>query len=258
MSINVMSIVWKNSRNKGSVLLLELAIADHAHDDGTGAWPSVDALARKIRMSTRATQKILRKLEKSREMTTLIGAGPHGCNAYRIEIKRIVQRRGEKFSPRTRGAAGVTVARKKFTGGVNNRRVSSGERADTQIETVIEPSGIVKGTVEYSNARQASKKEKSDEPYSDAIAQYALELSQQHLHDYEHRYSNVSNAMNRWRESGLSEEKFIELMQKAKLTALLNTDHIHHTAGAIHKNRAPYFFAVLRDLIQKESVPQNA
>lgn len=36
MSIHVMNLVWKKSRNKRTAMLLLLAIADHAHDDGTG------------------------------------------------------------------------------------------------------------------------------------------------------------------------------------------------------------------------------
>jgi len=40
MSIKVMSYVWEASKAKGSELLLLLAIADHAADDGY-CWPGI-------------------------------------------------------------------------------------------------------------------------------------------------------------------------------------------------------------------------
>ena len=86
MSIQVMTLVWKGSLNKGSALLLLLAIADHAHDDGTGAWPSVETLAQQIRMTTRNTQRLLRLLEESGELVVGAGAGPNGVNTYTIPL----------------------------------------------------------------------------------------------------------------------------------------------------------------------------
>lgn len=101
MSIKVQSYVWENSRMKGSALLLLLAIADHSHDDGTGAWPSVESLSKKCRQSERNTQRLLRVLEKTGEIVTKIGAGPNGCNAYQIPLKT-----GDKMSPVTTGVQG--------------------------------------------------------------------------------------------------------------------------------------------------------
>lgn len=65
MSIKVMTAVWEHSQHKGASLLLLLAIADHAHDDGGGAFPAVGKLAQKIRMSARQVQRILHLLEAS-------------------------------------------------------------------------------------------------------------------------------------------------------------------------------------------------
>jgi len=49
MSIKVMSRVWEHSQAKGSPLLLLLALADSADDDGF-CWPGIDHQATKIRM----------------------------------------------------------------------------------------------------------------------------------------------------------------------------------------------------------------
>lgn len=45
--------------------LVLLAMADHARDDGTGCYPSIDTLARKSSLSRRGVQGIMRRLEDS-------------------------------------------------------------------------------------------------------------------------------------------------------------------------------------------------
>jgi biotin operon repressor len=44
--------------------LVLLAMADHARDDGTGCYPSIDRLAKKSSLSRRGVQKIMRRLEQ--------------------------------------------------------------------------------------------------------------------------------------------------------------------------------------------------
>ncbi len=92
--------------------------------------------------------------------------------------------------------------------------------------------------------------------WSDAIAQYAIELSRTILHDELHVQSNISNAMHRWRDSGLAVDAFIERMEEAKVRTLKHTATIRTAPNLAargcafgQKNRAPYFFAVLKDLI---------
>jgi hypothetical protein len=85
MSIRMMTLVWDQSQHKGSELLLLLAIADNANDQGI-AYPSVRTLAKKIRMSRRNTQYLISKIEQTGELRVAVGAGPRGCNEYRIEL----------------------------------------------------------------------------------------------------------------------------------------------------------------------------
>lgn len=79
-----MSAVWEKSKAQGSALLLELAIADHAHDDGTGAWPSIKFLSKKTRQSIRNTQYLVRTLEELGELEVSVNAGPAGTNCYTV------------------------------------------------------------------------------------------------------------------------------------------------------------------------------
>ena len=87
MSIKVMEWVWTNSLAKGSALLLLLAIADHANADGTGAWPSLESLSNKTRLSERSVRYILRDLEGLGCITTEPQQGPHGTNAYTVNLE---------------------------------------------------------------------------------------------------------------------------------------------------------------------------
>ena len=87
MSVKVQSVVWKHSRCGGSALLLLLALADIADDAGV-AYPSVAALARKIRMSERNTHYLIKKLCSMDELSVEVGAGPRGCNLFRVHTSR--------------------------------------------------------------------------------------------------------------------------------------------------------------------------
>lgn len=81
MSIDVMNTVWKHSSQKGGALLMLLAIADFADDDGF-AWPSVTTLAKKARMSERNARYVLRSLEQAGEIQTTPRGGQHGTSGY--------------------------------------------------------------------------------------------------------------------------------------------------------------------------------
>lgn len=67
-----MSWVLRNSEETLGSRLVLLVLADHASDDGTGAWPSVDTIAREARMTRRAVQYALRGLE---ERGAIVAAG---------------------------------------------------------------------------------------------------------------------------------------------------------------------------------------
>jgi len=107
MSIEIMTRVWANSKQKGSALLLMVSIADYANERGV-AYPSIETLARKVRMSERNVQLLLRKLEEAGEIAIKPNAGPAGCNLYRIILdedsgvnggEKIAPPQGENFSP---------------------------------------------------------------------------------------------------------------------------------------------------------------
>ncbi len=112
-----MNRIWERSNNKGSALLLLLAIADHAHDDGGGAYPSVRSLARKTRMSERATRLLIQRLVDSGEIEVQIGAGPKGVNLYRVNLEALMGAKIAGGSPaKIAGGGGQSLQGAKFAG----------------------------------------------------------------------------------------------------------------------------------------------
>jgi hypothetical protein len=107
MSIKIMNAVWHLSRQKGTPLLLLIAIADNANDNGE-AWPGIEYLARKIRMSERQTQRLVRDLEKTDELIMERGGGRGNVHRYFILVGKppeeiadlkAREKKGDKMSP---------------------------------------------------------------------------------------------------------------------------------------------------------------
>ena len=107
MSIKIMNAVWHLSKQKGTPLLLMIAIADNANDNGE-AWPGIEYLARKIRMSERQTQRLVRDLEKTDELIVERGGGRGNAHRYFILVGKSPEevaalkskeKKGDKMSP---------------------------------------------------------------------------------------------------------------------------------------------------------------
>lgn len=102
MSIRVMSAVWSDMRIRSQAeLLLLLALADHARDDGV-CWPSMRSIAAKARVDERSARRIVRRLAE-RGLITIIEQG--GCD----EDGRNVPNRYRVLAGETRQADGGTL-----------------------------------------------------------------------------------------------------------------------------------------------------
>lgn len=118
MAINVMTWVWDNSAASGTDLLVLLAIADNAHKDGSGAWPTVGSLAQRARISERTIQRCIQRLVEMGELTVKYNGGPDGQNAYTVTMG------GDNLSPRQDVTPDTGV-----TGGVTQLRHRGGDTA---------------------------------------------------------------------------------------------------------------------------------
>lgn len=82
MSIRVMSWVWEQSAAEGLDRLVLLAIADNADDRGGNAWPSVETLRLKAKVSERTVQRAIRRLVALGELQVESRAGMNRVNIY--------------------------------------------------------------------------------------------------------------------------------------------------------------------------------
>lgn len=148
MSVDVMSAVFKRYPNGGGEMILALALADHAHDDGTKVFPFVKSLAEKTRQSVRAVQYQLRRMEEAGWLI-LVNAGNGGRgqpSEYRInpdwlkgadfaQLKRVQNEAEKGATDDIKGANGDIKGCKAFAPAYNHQEPSL---------TVIEPSGAAK------------------------------------------------------------------------------------------------------------------
>ena len=109
VSIKVMNAVFERYPVGGGEMLLALALADHASDDGTRVFPSIRSLAVKTRQSERSVQYQLRKMEES-EWLVLVNAGNGGRGQnreYRISLDWI---KGADIAPLISAEKGADIA----------------------------------------------------------------------------------------------------------------------------------------------------
>ena len=85
MSIRVMVEVWDSAPVSGSDLLLLLALADSANDDGV-CWPSQETLSQKTRLNKRHVQRLLKRLADTGilEIVPRFKDSAQSSNSYRI------------------------------------------------------------------------------------------------------------------------------------------------------------------------------
>lgn len=95
MSIRILADVWRHSGQQGGALLVLLAIADFSNDHGE-AYPSVQTLAQKSRLSTRQVQRTIRQICESGELVIAPVKGPKGCHKFRIQLDQPIG--GDKMS----------------------------------------------------------------------------------------------------------------------------------------------------------------
>ncbi len=86
MSFKVTNWAWARSESRNGARLVMLALADRADDNGC-AWPSIDDLVERTKLSPRAVQKAIANLVEIGELQVENGGGRHRSNRYRIVPK---------------------------------------------------------------------------------------------------------------------------------------------------------------------------
>lgn len=78
-----MTWVLDNSESTSGARLVLLVLAEHAHDDGSESYPSVETIMRRTRMSRRGVQEALRRLESDAHIAQ-DGVSRKGTVVYRV------------------------------------------------------------------------------------------------------------------------------------------------------------------------------
>lgn len=80
-----MSLVWERAPYTAGSLIVLLALADWANDEGV-AWPSMERLAQKARIDRRSAQRIVRQLEKDGVLEVQHGGGRAKQHKYVLKM----------------------------------------------------------------------------------------------------------------------------------------------------------------------------
>ncbi len=106
MSIKIMAAMWEHGPTDGNELLVMLALADIANDEGV-CWPSMATIGQRARMSERNARRVIRKLEEDGWIATEPGRGRNVSNVYRI-VKTGQSVRPDNLAARTNEAENRT------------------------------------------------------------------------------------------------------------------------------------------------------
>lgn len=83
-----MSLVWEHAPYTSGSLIVLLALADWANDEGV-SWPSMDRLAQKARIDRRSAQRIVRQLAKDGVLKIEEGGGRGKQHKYLIQTETV-------------------------------------------------------------------------------------------------------------------------------------------------------------------------
>ena len=121
MSVKVMTAVFERYPGGGGEMLLALALADHASDDGSRVFPGIKALSEKTRQSERTVQYQLRRMEEMGWLI-LVGVGNGGRSMHREYRISLCWIKGAEIAPFKKGATDGEKGATDDTKGCNPRQ----------------------------------------------------------------------------------------------------------------------------------------
>lgn len=85
MSIKIMSWVWDNSPYRDDALLIHLALADWANDEGM-CWPKQAAIAQKARCSIEHVRRVTKRMQEEGYLEIVSASrGPGSSHKYHLQ-----------------------------------------------------------------------------------------------------------------------------------------------------------------------------
>lgn len=148
MSIEVMSQVWKLELEPAHRIVL-LALADHAHDDGTHVFPSIEYTAWKTGYSEAQTRRIIKALVKSEILSST--PRPGKTNVYAIHIEK--GKRKSSFNPLQDDTPTPVIAM----------------TPESSVESLVKDSAPKNGAGGENGKTESSPSKRKPDPWYDAI-----------------------------------------------------------------------------------------
>jgi hypothetical protein len=141
MSVAVMAWLWRaRAELRGTSLIVALALADWANDDGRNIFPRIDVVAAKARISVRETRRVISKLERDgvlvRENS---GAGRGNFAMWRVNLALAENRTKMPSLPSRKSGQ---IARENRPTSVTKRGQIASKSSAVFIDPPIEPSEI--------------------------------------------------------------------------------------------------------------------
>lgn len=110
MSIRVIDLVWRTFPGAGSELLAMLALADWCNDEGDRLYPSINAVAKRIRKSHSQARRVVHKLIADEWLSVVgneFGGAPGTTRQYQLNVTKLTRTRCVDATPRTDAQDGL-------------------------------------------------------------------------------------------------------------------------------------------------------
>lgn len=223
-------------------------------------WPSMNTIAADRGKSRLSILRDVQELVEAGLLTVESGKERGVPNLYWIEDPS--EEEVEKYLARYTRKSGDNLVefpeRANHTGeGVSNLKHQGISSLKHPAVSNLKHEGIESESIpkkaKDSNPRAGAKTNGKGTVRSEYISRVMTDFSRE-LRDMEHAESNITQANNLYRESGLPEKIFIELMYEARKRTswqLVSKAAVSEQDGA--RNRCPYFFKVLRSLLEEKN-----
>ncbi len=227
-------------------------------------WPSMNTIAADRGKSRLSILRDVQELAEAGLITVESGKERGVPNLYWIEdpsdaevekyLARYVRKDednlvefpGQKGRPETEEA--VSNLKQGGTSNLQHPAVSNLKHKEIQSESITKEKKEINDSNHRAPAKAVSKKGRSE-----YVSRLMTDFSRE-LRDTDHTESNVTQANNLYRESNLPEKQFAELMYEARKRT--GWQAVSKAAGGEFegaRNRCPYFFKVLRSLLEEKA-----
>jgi hypothetical protein len=136
MSIRLMTLVWDSGFYEGGTLLVLLALADWAQDDGSKVFPKMETLAKKARLSVRGAQMCVAGLRDDGVIQEVAPARRGKATEYKIVLSTLKELHRNECTAITSGEVSGAIGVQSATVGVQ----SVASHIDNHQEPSVEPS----------------------------------------------------------------------------------------------------------------------